>query len=190
MKRTIIVIVSIIIALVLLYLGGYRFTAESAVKAHSFLEKDSILVQEVPLEDRSIYIYEFEDNYRTIIPEKSLLLWRAPYSSSTKNVNDKNDRVRTIGWASYTFDEEQGTVMVIKVMDDNVAYIEAGPDQNRERKLVQKDQLVIFSWDNALFVHEILPIAYSEDGTELYRYGYPEGTTYLDDSEIRWHKVQ
>ncbi len=190
MRRIITIIVIILVVILLLYLGGYRITADGAVKAHSLLEEGSTLVKEVQLDDRSVHIYQYEDYYRTIIPEKSLLLWRAPYSSTTKNVNDKDDKIRTIGWASYTFEDQRGTVIVIDVMDEDVAYIEAGADLERERKEVKKGELIVFTWDSALFVHEIIPIAYSQNGIELYRYGYPEGTNHLDDREIRWHKVE
>ncbi len=191
MKKLFYFIFVFLLITVILFFSGYRFTARTAAEAHSLLNKGSKLVQIVKSNFGEVYIYKTNDYYLTIIPEKKGFLWLAPYSISTKDINDKNDSVRTIGWASSSGPYILGTVLVVEVQDDNVAYIEAGPAIERVKKKVEKGKYIVFEWDKAYNSHNINPIALSQDGTQLYMYGYDPATpNYLDQKELRWHKIQ
>lgn len=92
---------------------------------------------------------------------------------------------------SYTNNEkEKATILVIENKDENVAFIEAGKEHERNKKDVKKGELVTFVWDEALFSHNIEPVALSKDNSELYRYGYSLGTTYFRDQDLKWYGVK
>ncbi|MBP1926710.1 hypothetical protein J2Z76_002580 [Sedimentibacter acidaminivorans] len=174
-----------------LYFNGYRFTPRQAAKAHSFLERDAQLVSEVDVGWGYAYIYKVPDYYLTVMATKRGFLWRAPFSSHTKGINDKNDKIRMIGWMSCTNSEkEKATILVIENKDENVVFIEAGKETQRNKKNVENGELVTFVWDEALFVHDIKPIALSKDNRELYRYGYPLGTRTFRDKDLKWYSIK
>jgi hypothetical protein len=183
-------IIVIFIVLFIAIVSGYRFTAESAAEAHSFLPKHSQLVTKHNTGFGQVFIYSVEDYYMTIVPKKVGLLWIANASISTKSINDKNDKVRTIGVCSFTGDERAGTIMVVDVMDDRVAYIEAGEETERIRKKVTQGEYVEFVWDKSYFPHQIDPIALTESGEKLYVYDYGKYTNFTDQKELRWHEAE
>lgn len=174
-----------------LYFNGYRFTPRQAAKAHSFLERDAQLVSEVDVGWGYAYIYKVPDYYLTVMATKRGFFWRAPFSSNTKGINDKNDKIRMIGWMSCTNSEkEKATILVIENKDENVVFIEAGKETQRNKKNIENGELVTFVWDEALFVHDIKPIALSKDNRELYRYGYPLGTRTFRDKDLKWYSIK
>lgn len=182
----------VFLALVLyLYFIGYRFTPMQAANAHSFLERDAQVINEVDVGWGYAYIYRVPDNYLTVMTTKRGFLWKAPISSHIKDTNVKDDKIRTIGWISYTNSEkEKATILVIENRDENVASIEAGKEAQRNKKNIGNGELVTFVWDEALFLHDINPIALSKDGGELYRYGYPLGTTTFRDKDLKWYSIK
>jgi hypothetical protein len=191
MKRLFLSIFIFISIVAVLFLSGYRFTAKSAVEAHSFLNKGSTFVSVVKSHLGDVYIYRVDDYYVTILPEKRGLLWVAPSSGSTKDINDKSDKVRTIGWVSYTSSKISGTVMVIEVNDENVSFIEAGSTDERVKKKVEKGKCVVYEWNKAYYPHNVSPVALSQNGSELYMYSYDPATPYFTDTkELRWYKIQ
>ena len=191
MKKLLLLIPIALLVFIFLYVSGYRFTAKSAAEAHSFLKNDSTLIQKVESNFGELFVYKTEDYYITIVPEKIGLLFRASSSITTQDINDKSDKVRTIGWASGLYSDKSGTIMVIEVQDVNIAYIEAGSELQRIRKNVIKGENLILEWDKGHFVHEINAIAYSEKGEKLYFYGYDPATpNFIDQKELRWRKVQ
>jgi hypothetical protein len=174
-----------------LYISGYRFTPRQAANAHCFLERDSQVISEVDVGWGYAYIYKVSDYYLTVMATKIGFLWRAPISSHTKDVNDKNDKIRTIGWMSYTNSEkEKATILVVENKDENVAFIEAGKETQRNKKNIVNGKLVTFVWDEALFSHDINPVALAKDNIELYRYGYPLGTTIHRDTDMKWYSIK
>ena len=174
-----------------LYFNGYRFTPRQAANAHSFLERDAQVISEVDVGWGYAYIYKVPDDYLTVMATKRGFLWRAPISSHTKDINDKNDKIRTIGWMSYTNSEkEKATILVIENRDENVVSIEVGKETQRNKKNIGNGELVTFVWDEALFPHDINPVALSKDNRELYRYGYPLETTTFRDKDLKWHSIK
>lgn len=177
-----------LVLVLFLYFNGYRFTPKQAANAHSFLERGAQVISEVDVGWGYAYIYKLPDYYLTVMATKSGFLWRAPISSHTKEVNDRDDRVRTIGWMSYRNNEkEKATVLVIENKDENVVAIEAGKEAQRIRKNIENKELVTFVWDEALSLYDINPVALSKDDRELYRYGYPLWTTAFRDKDLKWY---
>lgn len=191
MKKLFLLVATTVLVFIFITISGYRFTAKGAVKAHPFLEKDSKLVEMVKSKYSDVYVYSVKDYYLTIVPQKKGFLWVAPSSNTTKDINDKNDKVRTIGWDSYSHSSKLMIVMVVEVLDDKVFYIEAGPESDRIKKKVENGKYIIFEWEKAYFVHDVNPIALSESGDKLYMYGYnPLTPNFLDGKELRWHRIQ
>jgi len=188
MKKLIIIIFVIILILVVLIASGYRLSAISAAKAHSFLDKNSVLVSEVSTNSGNVYIYKVSNYYLTIKPERNGFLWRAPISVTTKDVNDKEDKVRTIGWMSTTKKNGPVTVVVVEVKDNEVAYIEAGLKSDRIKKEVNLNEYVVFVWETSFFNKDIQPVALDKNGKVLYKYGNLIDN-HTDTRETRWRKV-
>ncbi|WP_432664727.1 hypothetical protein R9X47_00610 [Wukongibacter baidiensis] len=190
MKKNRSFIILIIGIIAFLTLIGYRLTAESAAKAHAFLEKDAQKIEEIDFEWGKAYIYKIDDYYRTVLAIRSGFLWRSPVSTSLKNVDDKKDDLRTVGLASVTIKNKSITILAIKNSDKSVAYVEAGPELDRVKKEINPEDIVIFSWDKPFYTHDIEPIALSKDNEKLYRYGYPEGTNVFRDKDLKWYKTK
>jgi len=176
-----------------LYFSGYRFSPKQAADSHAFayLEKEAPVVSEVDVGWGHVYVYKCSDYHLTVMAIKNGFLWRAPASVSTKYTNDKNDSIRTIGWMSYTNNEkEKATILVIENQDEDVAFIEAGKEFERNIKNAGKGEIVTFVWNEALFQQDIKPVALSKDSRELYRYGYPLGTTQFRDQDLKWYSIK
>lgn len=190
MKRNNFFIIIIIGLIAFLILNGYRITADSAAKAHSFLEKDAEQIKEIDFDWGKAYIYKVNDYYRTVVAIRSGFLWRSPVSTNTKNVDDKEDDLRTIGWSSFSNKDRSITILVVKSNDRNVSYIGAGTKLDRIKKKIQPEEVVAFLWDEACYIHDIEPIALSKDNEKLYRYSYPEGTNVFRPEDLKWHRVK
>ncbi len=174
-----------------LYFIGYRFNPKQAADSHAFLEKGSKAISEVDVGWGRAYIYKTSDYYLTVMAIKSGFLWRAPVSINTKNIDDKNDSIKTIGWMSYTNNEkEKATILVIENQSEDIVFIEAGKEFERYKRNVVKGDLVTFVWNEALFQHDINPIAFSKEGRELYRYRYPLGTNQFREQDLKWHNIK
>jgi len=189
-RKVLFVATLLVVILFIIYLAGFRLSPEAAAKAHAFLEKDSLLVHTEETSLGKVYVYAQDDYFLTIMPEKKFLLWRSPSSVTTKDIKDKNDLIRTIGSLSVTTNKGSATVMVINVKDDNVKYIEAGIELQRERQEVKKDKNVVFVWDKPYLYHQVNPIALSDTGEILYKYQIPINNASIDHKELRWHKAE
>lgn len=185
------ILIVFLVLLLSLYFTGYRFTPKQAADAHSFLERDSQVISEVDIGWGYTYIYKLPDSYLTVMATKRGFLWRASVSTYIKDINIKNDKIRTVGWMSYTNSEkEKATIIVIENKDEDIVSIESGKVTQRNKKNIGNGELVTFVWDEALFSHDINLIALSKDNIELYRYGYPLGTTTFIDKDLKWHGIK
>lgn len=181
-----------LILLAYLYLSGYRFNSRQAADAHAYdiLEKGAQVISKVDVGWGHAYIYKSSDYYLTVMAEKKGFLWRAPVSVNINTIDYKNDSIRTIGSMIYSNNEDKkATILVIENQNENIAFIEAGKQFDRYQKNVTKGELIIFVWNEALFQHDINPIAFSKDGMEIYRYGYPLGTNQFRDQELKWYSI-
>lgn len=109
---------------------------------------------------------------------------------TTENSADKKDNIRTIGWMNYSNNREAITILAVKSYDDEITYIEAGTDIDREKKEIRKDETVVFLWEKPFYIDNINPVALSRDNKPCYRYGYPEDTNIFRAEELKWYKVK
>lgn len=190
MKKRFLLMICLLL-MMYLYFIGYRLTPKQAADSHAFLEEGAQVVSEVDIGWGYAYIYKASDYHLTVLAIKKGFLWRAPASTRIKDVDDKNNNIRTIGWMSFTNNEkERATILVIENKDENVAFIETGKESERKMKSVAKGEIVRFVWDEALFIHNIKPVALSNDNSKLYRYGYPLRTTHFKVQDLKWNSIK
>lgn len=190
MRKYIVLLGLILILLIFFYFSGYRFTPKQAADANAFLEDGAQIMSEVDIGWGHAYIYNTSESYLTVFALKSGFLWRSPVSTYVKHDQIQDDPVKTIGWMSFTNNKnKKATILVIENEDEKVALIEAGKEFEREKKSVKKGDIVTFVWDEALYLHNIKPVAFSITDEELYRYGYPLGTTCFRDEDVKWHSI-
>ncbi|HDK27316.1 MAG TPA: hypothetical protein ENG48_09585 [Candidatus Atribacteria bacterium] len=190
MKKRLFFIIVIVMIIVFFLMSGHRLTPDGAAKAHAFLEKNAKIVKEIEIGWGRAYIYKINYYYRTVLVVKNGFLWRSPVSMTTENSADKKDNIRTIGWMNYSNNREAITILAVKSYDDEIAYIEAGTDIDREKKEIRKDETVVFLWEKPFYIDNINPIALSRNNKLCYRYGYPEDTNIFRAEELKWHKVK
>ena len=184
------ILIVFLIFVLYLYFSGYRFTPRQAANAHSFLESDAQIISDVDVGWGHAYIYKVSDYYLTVMATKRGFLWRAPGSTHTRDIKDNNDKIKTIGWMSFTNNKHQiATILVIENKDENVVSIEAGKETQRNKKSIGAGELLTFVWDEVLFSHDINPVALSKDNRELYRYGHPLGKTTFSYKELKWYSI-
>ena len=188
-KQAIALIIFFVVILSSLFLfSDYRFTPLAAAKAHSDVGKNQTLLGDVDLGWGKGYIFDTDIGLRTVTSTKSSFLWRAPVSV---RIEKSEDVIKTVGWMSYTTKEgKQVTVLAVEANDPQVAYIEAGPADNRVRKEITKDGPTIFSWNKAIQANNGLnALALSADGSTLYEYRYPKNTNIFRAEDFRWYKT-
>jgi len=185
MKKLILIIPFLFI---IVFIGGYRFTALSAAKSHSFLSKDAELMEQY--ETASSVISLFRNNeeqiYQTVLSEKSGVFFRGSVST---NIPYSSDKVRTVGGISATTENDAVTLLSIISYDEDVAYIEAGVEPNVERKAISKGERISFLFPFNEQLDFLNPTAFNKDGKKLYYYGYPKDTNVFKSEDYKWHKI-
>ena len=78
-----------------------------------------------------IYVFNTDNGPRTVISIKSLFLWRAP---AAVHFQSSTDEIKTVGWMSYFDKKGQATVFAVETSNPTIAFIEAGPPNERIRK--------------------------------------------------------
>lgn len=182
--------VAVVIFIVLVFCffaGNYRFTPLAAAKAHFDVGKNAVSLGDVDFGWSKVYIFDTANGSRTVISIKSLFLWRAP---AAVHFETSTDAIKTVGWMSYTDKRGQATVFAVETTDPQIAFIEAGPEDDIVRKEIEKGSPTIFSWNRAIRSNdELKPIAFSTDGTPLYEYRYPKNTNVFRSEELKWYSV-
>lgn len=169
-------------------IGGYRFTPIQAIKSSSFIKGDIKIFGEVDRDWTKVYLLEAQNGLKTAVAEKRGLMWSC--TSVTNFFDDiiKNDKVRTVGWASISDkNNRQITVFAVQTNDPNIKFIEAGFNSERQRKNIGLSETVIFTWDK-IINNNINAIAFDKDNHQLYKYEYnPEHLNSTDSKELRWY---
>lgn len=181
--------VAIVIFIILVFsffVGNYRFTPLAAAKAHFDVGKYAVSLGDVDFGWSKVYIFDTANGPRTVISIKSLFFWRAP---AAVHFEQSTEEIRTIGWMSYLDKKGQATVFAAETSDLKIAFIEAGPPNERIRKEVKVDSPIIFSWNTKVQSNDLKPIALSEDGTPLYEYRYPKNTNVFRSEDLKWYSV-
>ena len=184
---------SIILALILLsfvsflFISGYRFTPMQAIKSNSFIKGDFNVFGEINRDWVTVYLLDTQEGIKTAAAEKNLLMWKCSAVIYFYDEIIKNDKVKTVGWESFTGKNEQITVFAVQTSDPDVKYIEAGSDSERQRKEIRLDETIIFVWDKA--VSDLNAIAFNQDNIQLYKYTYnPMQLNHIDQKELRWYQ--
>jgi hypothetical protein len=135
-----------------------------------------------------IYLFKSNDKklYRTVLAEKSGLLYR---SSSSTYIPYSNDSLQTVGGMSYRTDKKAFTLLSVISFDDDVAYLEAGAEQDLQRVEIIKGEHISFLFLFSKQIDLLNASAFNKNGKKLYYYGYPKGTTSFNSNDLKWHKV-
>ena len=130
-----------------------------------------------------MYLFKTDKGPRTIISKKIGLLWR---SSVAFHMKDSNDTISVVGWGNDT----KCTVYAVEVLDNNVKYIEMGPQNSRIRRYVGKENPIIFSWDKSIPWNDFNGIGYSTNEEAIYELRYPLNTSYISPTDdLRWFSI-
>ncbi|GIM30289.1 hypothetical protein CPJCM30710_29550 [Clostridium polyendosporum] len=82
---------------------------------------------------------------------------------------------------------KQITVISVQTTDPNVKLIEAGSGPDKQRKPIDVNETVIFSWDKVIPFNEINAVAYNKNNVKVYEYRYPKNTTIIRTEDLRWY---
>lgn len=181
--------ISVLIIILLMFIvTGFRFTALSAAKSNPLITKDFEVVEKYDAGTYVIYLFKSNDKklYRTVLAEKSGLLYR---SSSSTYIPYSNDSLQTVGGMSYRTDKKAFTLLSVISFDDDVAYLEAGAEQDLQRVEIFKGEHISFLFPFSKQIDLLNASAFNKNGKKLYYYGYPKGTTSLNSNDLKWHKV-
>lgn len=187
-KNIIALIVVIIFIIVFsFHTNGYRTSPLGAAKAHIPERDNLVLLEEVDCSWSKVYVFDTENGSRTAISVKSGFLWNSPV---VVRIDKSDDPVKTVGWMSYYGKENEVTVLAVETTDPQIAYIEAGPTENRIKKEVVKDKLTVLTWDKVIEANnELQAVALAKDGSPLYEYRFPKNTTVFKNEDLKWYSV-
>lgn len=170
--------------------GGRRFTPIEAIKSSSFIKGDIKIFGEIDRSWVKAYLLEAQNGVKTAVIERKGLMWSCPSVTYFYDDIIKNDKVKTVGWASIAKNRKQITVFAVQADDPNVKFIEAGPNSDRQRKSIALNETIIFTWDKLLLNNDINAIAFDEDNQQVYKYGYnPEYLNFTNLKDLRWYSL-
>jgi hypothetical protein len=181
--------ISLLIFIFLIFMvTGFKFTALSAAKSNPNITKDFELVEKYDAGTTVIYLFKSNEKklYRTVLSEKSGLLFR---SSSSTYIPYSKDSLQTVGGISYRTDKDAFTLLSVISFDDDVAYIEAGADQDLQRKEIKKRERISFLFPFSKQIDLLNAAAFNKNGKKLYYYGYPNGANSINSKDLKWHKI-
>lgn len=176
-------LIIVIIYMIILLLSGARFTPNQVIKTSPWIDKSSVLLATVNSSPYKVYVYENTDKYHTILVKYKFPFWRSDISSWA---NKTNDKVKLVGWCSYSDGKIGITVVPVQSFDDNVAYIKMGFGTDLQQKMVKTGEVLLFSWTKSIRWNDLDAIAYSSDNKELYKLGYEIINSTIHPDELRW----
>lgn len=188
MKRWKLVTLILIVIILIFFISGYRFTALSAAKSNSFLQKDAHMIEEYNTGSSVIFLFKSDEEelYQTVLSEKSGVFFRSSVSTS---IPYSSDQLKTVGGISFTTENDAVTFLSIVSDDEEVTYIEAGVESNVERKKINMGERISFIFPFSEQINFLYPTAYDKDGKKLYYYGYPKDTNVSISEDLKWYKV-
>lgn len=187
-KRWLLVISVIFVVISIINMNGYRFTALNAAKNNPFLSEDAVLVDEYEVGSSVIFLFKNDEEYRTVLSEKSGVIFKSRLSTFSPYSSD--EFVQTVGGMSFTTEKNTGTFLSVQSNDDDIAYIEAGNDVNRKRKKINKGERVSFIFPYSKQINFLDAVAYDKDGNELYYFGYSKDYNVTNHMDLSWHKIK
>lgn len=169
-----------------IYFMGFRLDGLAAARANSFVPNDSILLDQVDYNWGSVYIFDSSEKPMTAISLKKLnFLW---ISNTSVYYYHNEDPIRTIGGVSLDNQKEKATIISVIVEDPEVAFLEVGPDSQREQKQVILGKPITFSWDVLISWNDLKPKAINSEGEVIYEYRYAESNV-IRLEDLKWYPV-
>jgi hypothetical protein len=189
MRRVVLILVSVGMAVFMFVLSNYRFTPESAALSNPALTDDFEYVDQHGIGEADVLLFksDVKEEYRTVLAEKSGLLYRSNYSTYTPYTSDP---LQLVGGVSVTTKKNALTYLSVISNDENVAYIEAGVEPHVERREVSKGERITFLFPFSEQIDKLNATAFDENGKKLYYFGYPKGTNMFRQEDFRWHKYE
>lgn len=176
-------LIIVIIYMIILLLSGARFTPIQVVKTSPGIDKSSVLLGTVSSSPYKVFVYENTDKYRTILVKYKFPFWR---SDSSSWANKTDDKVKLVGWCSYSDGRNGITVVPVQSFDDNVAYIKMGSGADLQQKMIKAGEVLLFSWTKSIRWNDLNAIAYSSDNKELYKLEYEIVNSTIHPDGLRW----
>jgi len=188
LKKWMLILPLFVVIILITMVAGYRFTALSAAKSNSFVTNDFKLIEKYDTGSSAIFLFKSDakKEYRTVLSEKSGLLYRSSVSTYIKYSSDK---LQTVGGISFKSENDGVTFLSIISNNEEVAYIEAGIEPNIERKEINKGQRISFLFPFSEQLDFLNPTAFDKNGKKLYYYGFPKDSNILKSEEFKWHKM-
>lgn len=189
--KKIVMIIGICVMIILIYnISGYKLTPGSAIKSDFLYEKGSKLVSSVKLDWCETRVYKIKDYYATFTATKYGFLWKAYSNSSLKGLAIQTDKLKTIGWISFSnLHNHPLTVVSIENYDKDVAYIQSDIGMTKVMKKIKTGEIITLHWDKASPPQDLHLVALTKTYKRIYRYGYPENSTISDTKDLKWHKL-
>ncbi len=188
MKKLMIIFPVLLVIVFIFFISGFRFTAVSSAKNHSFLANDSELIDEYKIGSSVISLFKSDKEkiYRTVLTEKNTFFYQSKVSTYTPYSSDK---IQTVGGISIATENTTATFISIVSNDEEVSYIQVGVEPNVERKEISKGERISFLFPFSEQIDFLYPTAFNKDGKMLYYFGYPKDTNVFKSEDFKWHKV-
>ncbi|MCL8208594.1 MAG: hypothetical protein K6V97_11065 [Actinomycetia bacterium] len=179
-------LVLLLVVAAFLYLSGYRFSPIAAAKAEFDVGAYAVPFGAVQYPWGEVLLVRTPAGPRTVLLTKHGFLWRAPGDT---HFDKSTGRIKTIGWMSYSGSQGATTVFAVETSDPRIASISAGPASARQKKKVDVNTPVIFSWNKAFYWYELNPVALSAEGKPLYKWGVPLNVSAFTPRDLKWYRA-
>ncbi|AWZ50060.1 hypothetical protein C3495_14550 (plasmid) [Clostridiaceae bacterium 14S0207] len=169
----------LIVAITLVsYLYGFRFTPLKTIKSN--IKKEANIFKTLECTWGNIYLIKESSGFKTIAVKRYGLLWKISNSCFYKNTSDS---VKTIGW----LDDHNYTFYAVLPKDKNITYIKIGPENDRIRKDIKKNNdIIIFHWKKPIPWNKLNGVCYDNNNKPIYKFKYPQNTTITTD-DLKWY---
>jgi len=180
----------IMIIMVVIYLGGYRPTANWASRANSFVNHEDELLE--VSSQNGVYFHTYHQNeenqYLTTVTERGLLGYYSRVSQYQHE--NKNVPIDTITFLNYRNDDNELLhYIMLKKIDDKVKSI-----------LIDSHEPIVLEFDENNEINVILEnvhdhtnvdiLALDAQDESIYYYGYPKGSNHISADDFKWHKIR
>jgi len=171
-----------------MYLSGYRWSAMAAARANSFIGPAAQEYAHVEYAGGTVLLFKTKEGPRTVLATRLGILWRAPDSTYFSSL--KPAPINTVGWMSSTINNHPITVVAVVVRSSRIKTVEVGPIGQRESQSVRLNTPLLFSWNRMIAFNDMNPLALSHSDKPIYEYRYPQNTSVIHPSEIKWYPVK
>lgn len=178
------VILILIIALII-YIQGFAYDPLTAAERNQWISADAKVIGQTTVGNQYIFVFEINEEYRTIIVQKHLFLWKSVNCSFRSEKS--SDLMRLITYCGVSLDDHtEITAVFIQNFDNNVSFVKIGEGSDELEKTIIPGEVVAFTWQKIICFNDLNAVAYSNKSLPLYVLGYEikGGVLYADD--LRW----